>query len=235
MFSFILDLIFPPSCVSCSQFATPLCSDCLSKLSFSHKLICPYCLKKSQNGAKHPNCSGDLDGLIYLFKYDQLLQKIIKQIKYSYYYKSLDNLISFYLQNLVIPSNFQDFLKSQPIIVPVPLHSQRFKERGFNQSYLIAQFLAKNWQLPISNQILIRTKNTQYQSKLNKVNRQKNIKNAFAPSQKAQKLGPYPLKNKNILLVDDIFTTGTTAQACAQVLKKLGANKIWMITLAHGK
>lgn len=235
MFSFILDLIFPTSCISCGQFATPLCSNCLAKLSFSHNLICPHCLKKSPNGGKHPNCKGYLDGLIYLFKYDQPLQKIIKQIKYHYYYKSLDNLLSFYLQRLIINPDFQDFLHTQPIIVPVPLHSQRLRERGFNQSYLIAQFLSKNWQLPLSNQVLTRIKNTQYQSKLSKKDRLKNIENAFAPTQKALSLSKLPLKNKNILLVDDIFTTGSTSQTCAQILKNLGANKIWAITLAHGK
>ena len=116
------------------------------------------------------------------------------------------------------------------ILVPVPLHTTKFRERGFNQSHTFAQVLKKtlNVNIQVKN-ILIRTRFTQSQTTLSKEHRTQNIRNAFALS---------PNINldfeKKYILGDDVFTTGSTANACAKVLKKAGIQRIELITLGHG-
>lgn len=235
MFKLILDLLFPPTCLSCAKFNFPICPDCLNKLQKTDSLICPICLEKSPLGLKHSKCQGDIDGLIFVFKYNKILQKIIKQIKYSFYFSPFNLFLKFCFKNLNKNKEFESFLKTRPIIIPVPIHKNRLKTRGFNQSYLIAKHFAKIWNLPLSTKIIFRKKDTIYQSTLKKSQRAKNMKNAFSPTCQILKLGKSPLKDKNILLVDDVFTTGITVKNCAKVIKILGANKIWVITIAHGK
>lgn len=230
----LFSLLFPPSCIFCNRFGFTLCPDCLAQLQFTPHLICPICLKTSPDGLKHDNCQGNIVGLIYLFRYETVMKKIIRQIKYGYYYQSLYPLIDHYLVNLE-NSTLSKFLATKPILIPVPIHRKRMWSRGFNQSYLIAKYLAKKWHLPISQKIIIRTKNTPFQARLTKVERQKNMKDAFVPTTSVLKLGNKPLQNQNILLIDDVFTTGSTVKECAKILSNLGANKIWVLTLAHGK
>jgi ComF family protein len=228
----LLDLLFPPVCLSCNKFGQFFCSDCQTKAEILDETICPFCLQKTLNGVKHPKCKGYIDGLISVFKYKKEVQKIIKEIKYRYYKAGVGKLVDFFLKNLR-NSEFDKFLASKPILVPIPLHSKKMSARGFNQAQLIAQILAKSWQLPISNKFLVRAKNTQVQAELKKAQRQQNMKNAFIPSREILKIGSKSLQNKNILLVDDVWTTGSTMQEAAKVLKKLAAKKIWGVTVAR--
>ena len=116
------------------------------------------------------------------------------------------------------------------ILVPVPLHSTKQRERGFNQSDALAQVLKKtlNTNIQIQNS-LIRTRFTQTQTSLTKEQRKENIRGAFALSPNI-KLD----LDKKYILVDDVFTTGSTANACAKILKKAGIQTIELLTLAHG-
>ena len=116
------------------------------------------------------------------------------------------------------------------ILVPVPLHPTKFRERGFNQSQAFAQVLQKtlNANIQVKN-ILIRTRFTRSQTALSREQRKQNIRNAFALSANI-KLG----FEKKYILIDDVFTTGSTANACAKVLKKAGIQTIELITLGHG-
>lgn len=112
-------------------------------------------------------------------------------------------------------------------IVPIPLHKDKLKQRGFNQSELIANELSKLVNIPVINNLAIRTINTQTQTTLNKTEREENMKNAFKITNKAF------CKNKNILILDDIITTGATAESLAKEFKKAKANKVCAIALAR--
>ena len=116
---------------------------------------------------------------------------------------------------------FIDLLKNYDTIIPVPISKKRYKQRGYNQSSLIAKKLAK--ELLKEN---FKTKNVIEQSKLNKDNREKNIKGAYEIFHINQ------LKNKKILLVDDIYTTGSTLRECSKILKKSNPKKIGVLTIA---
>ena len=112
------------------------------------------------------------------------------------------------------------------IIMPIPLHPRRLEKRGYNQAGVLAEALGKKLGIPVDEKNLKRRKNTKPQKELNHRERQKNMKNAFIVRKK--------LKEENILLVDDIYTTGSTIEEAAKELKKAGAQNIFFLTIAIG-
>lgn len=115
-------------------------------------------------------------------------------------------------------------------VVPVPLHPKRRRERGYNQSLLLAQVVAEAWQLPLMPALLERTVNTPHQTGLTQTARKQNVAQAFAVPTRALAA----VRGKRILLVDDVITTGSTLCACASALHKVGAKEIYSVTLAAG-
>jgi ComF family protein len=128
--------------------------------------------------------------------------------------------------------DFWRFMGSEPIVVPVPLHPTRFNWRGFNQAEALSRRLGQVWQVPVGTQLLQRVKVTKSQVELKGKARQENVKGAFRLNTRlAQK--PQVLKGKAFLLVDDVWTTGSTMRECGKVLKQAGADQIWGLTLAQ--
>ncbi len=119
-----------------------------------------------------------------------------------------------------------DFIESYDIIIPVPIHKKRMKERGYNQSELIAQELSKMANIKCYKDILIKIRNNKPQSTLNGKMRKENAKNVY----KLEKIEK--ITNKRILLFDDIYTTGATVNSCIQELKKVKVKQIGILTLA---
>ncbi len=152
---------------------------------------------------------------------------MINQFKYEPYIKELSkpltSLIIHHLINLNKTSNLFDF-----VLVSIPLHKKKLKQRGFNQAEEIAKELSENLKLPVFNNILIKTKQTPAQVELEKGEREKNIKNVFLCQE------PESMINKKILLVDDIFTTGSTMEECARILKDAGAKEVRGVVVARG-
>lgn len=125
--------------------------------------------------------------------------------------------------------NYLDYL-SEAVLVPVPLHAVKLRERGYNQSERIAGALAKATEgRSRVEKLLVRTKFTQTQTRLNREARHRNVKNAFALAPDA-----VVIPEHQYILVDDVFTTGSTLNACAAVLRKAGAEYIKVATLGHG-
>ena len=151
-----------------------------------------------------------------------MIRNIILNYKFndkSYLYKTI---VNFLLKN----EKFFKILKSYDTIIPVPISQKRYKERGYNQSYLIAKEMAKRLEIQCDKDTLIKTKNVIEQSKLNKEERQKNIEGVY--KLRNQKM----LQNKKILLIDDIYTTGSTVKECSKVLSKAKPKKIGVFTIA---
>lgn len=237
--SFLLDLIFPPICLSCGKWGSIICSKCISIFQNRTHSICPTCLKNSPHGLRHDKCQDEnkpIDGLLSYWQYNESLKKIITQIKYQGYYSGIDPLIDEFVNQDAIELNFffQKFLATKPILIPIPIHQKRRNYRGFNQSEKIARQLSLAWKIPCSSKIIQRHINTHAQADLNKLQRQTNLNNAFSPTSQVINLRQKkPLKNQNIILVDDVWTTGSTMQTCARQIKKLGAGKIWALTIAR--
>ena len=161
--------------------------------------------------------------LMYIFKYEGQIRKIILDYKFNekaYIYLTF---VNFLLKNEKIFEN----IKSYDTIKPVPISKKRQKERGYNQSLLIAREISNQTNLKLVNNCLIKTKNIVEQSKLNKEDRRQNIQGVY----KLQNM--QLIKNKKILLIDDIYTTGSTVNECSKILRQGNPSKIGVLVLAR--
>ncbi len=230
----LLDIFFPPVCLGCNSFGYQICNQCFNNLEKRGSYICPICNKKSAHGERHNKCKGPIDGLFSILKYDDLAKSIIKQIKYQAYCQAIPSLVNWYISqdNIQLNLTFAKFLTTKPIIIPAPIHIKRLNYRGFNQSELYARQISKKLNLSFSNKIIKKVINTVPQVSLSKKRRLQNLNNAFSITQQAWE-NKISLKNKNILIIDDVWTTGTTIKSIAKELKKLPINKVWGLTLAR--
>jgi ComF family protein len=232
MLNTILDLIFPKKCVGCGKEGSYICPDCHGQIT-QKELICPGCRKIAFGGLTHPICQRwySLDGLWSFGAFEGVLRKSIQKLKYRWVTEHADILMDQVVQYLVVSAPiFLDQIKRDRgkgwAIVPVPLHWQRQNWRGFNQSALIAKKLANSLGIQYI-EALKRTKNTHTQTSYDSQTRRQNVKNAFEFAHNS-----LPITH-NILLIDDVWTTGSTLQECCYILKKNGVKKVWAITLAR--
>lgn len=166
--------------------------------------------------------SKNFNELLYIFKYEGIIRKTILRYKFqekSYTYKTF---VNFMLKN----KKFFEFIKSYDTIVPVPISNKRYKERGYNQSYLLAREISKNTMLKLQNRSIIKNKNIIEQSKLNKEERKANIQGVY------KLIDSKNIKNKNIILIDDVYTTGSTVNECARVLQQARPKSISVLVIA---
>lgn len=229
----ILDLLFPKRCVGCKKLDTYFCKNCVSNI-LQTDLVCPKCEKLAIGGQTHLICRRKygLDGLWSLGVYQNSLKEAIKQLKYNKI-KGLAEIMADIL--IEYWARFQPFVLDEIkknngqgwALVPVPLHWWRANNRGFNQASLIGQTLSKKLELDYCDG-LKRIRYTKPQAKLRGWERHQNIKNAFELS-KPYTLDPRPY----VLLLDDVWTTGSTMRECCYVLKRNGVKKVWAITLAR--
>lgn len=207
----ILNIIYPQICAICGNInKNALCNKCKLKLEKQAEL------KIEKNEDKYFN------ELIYFFKYEGLIRKLILDYKFndkSYYYYTF---VTFLLKNKKLFKKIQKY----DTIVPVPISKNRMKTRGYNQSLLIAKGIAKKVNIKLEKDCLIKTKNIIEQSKLSKEQRITNIKNAYKLINKEK------IKNKKVLLIDDIYTTGSTVNECAKTLRIGNPKKIGVLVLA---
>ena len=163
-----------------------------------------------------------VDRVIVRGSYDcEPLSMVVQKLKYHYWTG-----VGVALQDMLRPMIDEVQCPKQTVIVPVPLHSRRLRERGFNQSMYLAQALSKITKFPVSN-ILQRTRYTTPQAQLSAKERTKNIIGAFGNGKKV-------LWPKSVILVDDVITTGSTIAECAAILRKNGVRKITAVALAKG-
>ena len=186
--------------------------------------VCPKCGRPQASGILCPTCrqlQTEIDGIRSPYRFDEVIRKAIHQLKYH-------NLkaISSCLAELLA-----DYLQSNPLrgeaIVPVPLHPRRLRERGYNQSSLLARKLGKLTNLPVVENCLIRIKEAQPQVKAHNIEeRRENVIDAFMCHNEK-------ISGKQIILIDDVCTSGTTLESCAVALKSKGATSVWGLTLAR--
>lgn len=230
---FPTDLLFPKRCVGCRKFGVYFCGECIANIK-QGELVCPICEKGAVGGQTHPFCRhrNSLDGLWSLGVYGGALRSAITQLKYKWVRVLAEELIDLVVQYWAFyqPFILDKIKRSQGkgwVVVPVPLHALRQRWRGFNQSALIGQSLSKRLGLDYSD-VLKRTRFTKPQVGLKGKLRQENIKGAFAITSDFK-----PQTMNYVLLIDDVWTTGSTLRECAKVLKKAGAKQVWALTLAR--
>lgn len=227
---FLADLLFPKFCLGCGFLGAYICSNCQKKLNPIQKDSCLYCGKASLYGLTHPACRRDhgIDGYLSIFYYNNLLKSIIKSIKYRLATAVWKELCLVVEPDLLIKiKDYKKFINGQFYLVPIPLHPKRFRIRGFNQAKIIAQFFNRFLHEP-TGEFLLRIKDTPSQAQLqNNKDRYVNMQGAFA-------VLPNVVEDKDIVLVDDVVTTGSTLKEAARVLKREGARRVFALTLAKG-
>lgn len=155
--------------------------------------------------------------------YNELASHSMSQIKYNNKREYLD----FYAEAIYRKLGSKILRLHPDVLIPVPVHSSRLKMRGFNQAQELALLLSSRLQIPVNTTLLTRTKKTLPQKSLSPADRLKNLEQAFISS-------PIPQTIHTILLIDDIYTTGSTIEACARALKRQGAKRIHFVTIFIG-
>lgn len=217
--NFFLDLLFPVFCLGCEKEGQWLCHDCKQKVKFWDYNKCPYCQKTKQCDCQQQFV---INNIFVGCNYDEniVIQNALRSFKYKYATKLAQDLMSIFLNQQV------EFFSDIDIIIPVPLHKKRLKQRGFNQSDILAQILAKQYNLELQTELVHRKISTKQQAKLNKKQRIYNVKNAFQCNNLSK------IKQKTVLLVDDVLTTGSTINECAKALP--GTKQIKGFVIAKG-
>lgn len=230
----ILDLLFPPTCEFCGKVGKYVCDNCYKKVIYLE-------LKKEEKNDK-----------FFMYKYDNEIRKLI--LKYKFEDKSY--LCNFFADKILNSSEAVEFIKQYDIIIPVPLHKKRFLERGYNQTKEVAKIISNKINknvlnkikvnevdertigtnniekdtikvIKLENNVLKKNKNIAPQSTKKVEARLSDVKNVFYVKN-ADKI-----KNKNVLIFDDIYTTGATASECKKVLMEAGAKKCGIMTIAR--
>lgn len=192
------------------------------------------CNKNSIDGLVHPKCKtrDGIDGIISAIAYKGIVKKLLYQFKYKPFLSDLKVPLGKLLYEGMIQNEvFSRYISSTNgvWITSVPLHRMREKRRGYNQSALLAKELSKSLKIPYAEGLLTRRKPTRPQFELKREERRKNIKDAFLVNDKLITNN----KIANVILVDDITTTGATLSECGKVLKKSGVKNVLGVTLTH--
>jgi len=252
---FFLDLIFPIECLGCGHEGVWLCDDCFKNIKLKGHQYCLHCKKENDFGQFCPPCRiiYNLDGVWIAALYDDnLVSQAIKSLKYHFVSGlagDLSRLMISHVDKMLGPShnlksglasglNWREFNLakdlpgiilnfSESLLIPVPLSGKRQRWRGFNQAELLARAVSCNYGLALDSKNLVRTKHKKPQAKLDEIHRQENIKDCFNWQGEN-------LNKQNIILIDDVVTTGATLNECAKVLKQAGAGEVWGLVVAKG-
>ncbi len=221
-FTSLFDFFLPRFCPSCDKKLLPnesvVCPDCISKIKLAEdeRIHSEFVRKFSSSGIISDFIS------LYVFEKDKELQHIIHSLKYNQKFLTGKFLGS------ILGKNLKQRITNWEIdyIIPVPLHHLKKAERGYNQSFYIAKGLGKELNIPVAQNFIKRKRFTESQTTMSLKERQENIEGAFQAKRNLE------LNGKNILLVDDVITTGSTIGECGKVLIKAGANKVYAISVA---
>jgi ComF family protein len=218
----MLDVLFPTYCICCGRLGEFLCSVCRKKLVNSLP-ECYYCRKISPKYLTHKKCSSsNIDAVFVGWQYNAVAKKILAQYKYRYAYK-LSKMLSELLIKRLIDTKFLETLHPGSILLPVPIHREHQIKRGFNQTLLIADYLSMKLGYEVVNNLVSRVGDSRYQSKASFEQRKK-LGDIFEIKEK--------VTGKNIIIVDDVITTGSTLNSLAKTLK---GNSVKAITLFRGR
>ena len=228
----VLDVLFPRWCVECKKEGAYLCEQCHVFVSES-AFICPVCEKQSFLGETHAQCVSryGLDGFVSFWEYEGVIRELIHAIKYQGTHDAVRELAEkgkeLMESDLHRFRSFLEFVAREDTAISfVPMHRSKERRRGFNQAQFIAQELGTVFS-KTAHSFLEKIKDTLSQTDLTREQRLQNIRGSFAYSTW--------LRNQitQVVLVDDVWTTGATMRECCRILKKAGVEKVWGFTLAR--
>ena len=231
------DIVYPKICLICKGKITAnsidelVCLECWGKIKKNVPPFCRRCGRQLKNGKLSKNICPDcikrqshFDRAFSPCLYDGVIKELIHEFKYKgkdYLGFSLSKLMVEFIKEYELPMGLIDW------VVPVPLHQARMREREFNQAEVLSSYIASEFNKKLSQNNLIRHRQTKAQTDLESDARLDNVKGSFSVKEKEI------IKGKNLLLVDDVLTTGATSSEAACVLKDAGANIVFVLTLAN--
>lgn len=219
----LLDLFFPPRCVVCRRIGEWFCATCRQAIA---KIIPPICDRcgRPLNRTTCPYCQKlpmQIDGTRAVAFFEGSVRQAIHALKYDHrpeLAKPLGALLIDYFSAHPIPAD---------ALIPIPLHSERERARGYNQARLLAQELGRCCNLPVWEDVLTRTRHTRPQVELDAADRRENVHEAFVATER--------VGGARILLIDDVCTTGATMDACGQALQAHAAKSVWGLAVARSR
>lgn len=227
------EILYPRRCPVCDQIvAAPevlIHSACLKKLSIIRQPACKQCGKEVFSDAAEYcyDCirrQRSFDARAALLNYNQAARHSMMAVKY----KNRREYLDFYAEAMAIRFRGRVLIWKPQVLIPVPVHCSRKKQRGFNQAEELARRLCRHWQLPVETGLLLRNKKTLPQRELNPKERMENLRTAFEVRQTGRHMP------EAVLLADDIFTTGSTIEACTRVMKAAGIKRVYFLTICMG-
>ncbi|GFO53269.1 amidophosphoribosyltransferase [Geomonas sp. Red276] len=231
----LLDIIFPPLCHACRSFIPQagdllICPSCLEKTSFLVSPLCPVCGVPfaTENGVDHfcGECLGRHPG--YRTRSSVLFDGPVRDLIHGLKYGNRVHLA--HPLGILTATALAPFREEAmpDLVIPVPLHRKRLRQRGFNQAQLLAKVLGKRWRVPVETGNLRRIRWTEPQTTLDAEARKRNVAGAFEVKKGER------VEGKRVLLVDDVLTTGSTMKECAEALLEAGAADVVAVTVARG-
>lgn len=226
----LLRILYPARCPICDKVGSnSVCGRCIGKIEYVKEPVCKKCGKPISDEREElcNDCKYHSHNYMQgkaLWVYKGPVKKSIHRLKYQ----NRREYAAVYAKELV--NQYGDWIRRNKVqaIVPIPLHKKRRKERGYNQAELIAREIGQEMNLPVYHKMLIRCVNTRAQKELNDKERKNNLKKAF-------KIGKNDVQLRKILLVDDIYTTGSTIDAAAQTLQEAGISDVYFVSVSIGR
>lgn len=234
MIDSVIGWFYPCRCAICDSVVRKpgnVCGDCKEIVPFLAGTRCKKCSKPIEEGEYCQDCKSYEKAFIQnysVFLYTDVMRESVGRFKYSgrkeyanYYANCMDEA----LKKIVKKWDVQG-------LVPVPLHESRMRKRGYNQSLVLAREIGKKWGIPVLEDILYREKKTAPQKELDSKERLENLKNAFLVSKNVIRLYP---SLKRVIIIDDIYTTGSTMHFCTKALMEAGVTEVYGISLCIGE
>ena len=234
----ILNILFPRRCPVCGEIVEPpgglICPACFHKLSFVKQPVCKKCGKEIQDAAEEfcGDCTKRrhaFESGLALMNYDETARRSMAWIKYKNKREYLDFYAEAAAEKLRQYENREEWQFDG--LVPVPVHPARKRKRGFNQAEVPAKRIGERLEMPVYPEFLYRIRNTEPLKELNPDERLRNLQQAFQADAEAIRARGV----QNVLLVDDIYTTGSTAEACTRALLSAGIEKVCFFAVCIGQ
>jgi len=231
--NWLLELLFPTRCVSCRTLGKLLCEECASKLQPLDKEFCIVCDRPAVGGFTHPGCATRYtpERALAGFWYKGPAPRLISALKFKQLYPLARVLADLLVENL--QERGIGFDGNALLLLPIPLSFWRKGARGFNQSELLARALGGRLDLPVEVSVLRKVRDTEPlgQKGMRREERSKRVWGVFAIPEGKEGV----IQGKDILLVDDVLTSGATAREATKVLKKSGAGQVYVLTFAKSR
>lgn len=238
LFNTIIDIIYPRRCPVCGDIVVPkgelICTSCTHTLTPITEPRCKKCSKPMDNEEKEycHDCKKNMHHYISgcsVWVYDEAMKKSIADFKY----KGRKEYSDYYVAKII--DKYSEYINRihPDVLVPIPIHRKKERQRGYNQADILAKGIGKKLSIPVSSHLLQRDKYTLPQKELSNTERLKNLEKAFSYSKKEyEKIN---LSIHKVMLIDDIYTTGSTIEACTKILNGQGIKEVYFLSLCIGK